>query len=330
MKIVKITNNYPDFKEKLFRQLPGGIDGPRVWDDYYFTTDDEIQECDYWIIFTNYKFQNTRVKCPKENIYFIVFEPLPHSEKFNYEFIRQFGKFYTVQSQYGKIPNVIVTHNPNPWFLNKSYDELKALEIPNKNKLISIVSSNKNSSVGHSSRLDFSIELKKYFGDNIDLYGRGINDFENKEDVLLEYKYHIAIENSYYDHYYTEKLTDPMLTYTMPIYYGCPNLDDYFNSKAFGRININDVESSKKLIKNLLDDNFTQGYSEFLKVISKEREKILDEYQFFPFLVGEMESSEYIRSNKINKIRNLKSINNQSLKQYIRDIYDKITFRLWD
>ena len=66
--------------------------------------------------------------------------------------------------------------------------------------------------------------LKKHFGDQIDLFGRGLNDFEDKWDVLANYKYTVAIENDFCDDWVTEKYFDCILSNTLPFYYGCPNL----------------------------------------------------------------------------------------------------------
>jgi hypothetical protein len=39
--------------------------------------------------------------------------------------------------------------------------------------------------------------------------------------------FQVVIENSSRNGYFTEKLIDCLITGTVPIYYGCPNLEDY-------------------------------------------------------------------------------------------------------
>jgi hypothetical protein len=39
----------------------------------------------------------------------------------------------------------------------------------------------------------------------------------------------VAIENARDINYFTEKLTDCLLTGTIPLYYGCPNVGDFFD-----------------------------------------------------------------------------------------------------
>ena len=49
----------------------------------------------------------------------------------------------------------------------------------------------------------------------------------------------IIIENSKIDYYFTEKLIDSFMTGTVPIYWGCPSIGDFFN--LGGIIIINDI-----------------------------------------------------------------------------------------
>lgn len=76
---------------------------------------------------------------------------------------------------------------------------------------------------------------------DIDIYGNnwdtsGINDQRikgpilNKKDALLDYEFSIAIENSVETNYFTEKITDCVLTDTTPIYYGCENISQFIDS----------------------------------------------------------------------------------------------------
>jgi len=97
-----------------------------------------------------------------------------------------------------------------------------------KSKLMSVITSSKDFTEGHQKRLNFVRRLKDYFGEDIDVFGRGIREVDDKWDAISPYKYHIALENSVYPHYWTEKLGDVYLSGAYPIYYGCLNLEDYF------------------------------------------------------------------------------------------------------
>ena len=158
MKIVKLTFNY-DWP--LFRQTPNFS---QIWGNFKFIIDDNLKECDFWIIYTDYKFVEETVKCNSKNIIFIPGECYNTSPKFTQKFLDQFGVIITVQREISH-KNIIYSHNANPWFISKSFDELNILKTPNKTKLISVISSNKIITKGHKKRLDFVEKLKKHFGE---------------------------------------------------------------------------------------------------------------------------------------------------------------------
>ena len=52
---------------------------------------------------------------------------------------------------------------------------------------------------------------------------------EGKKDPLFDSMFHIVIENCKRKNWFTEKLIDPLQTKSIPIYWGCPNIGDYFD-----------------------------------------------------------------------------------------------------
>jgi hypothetical protein len=102
-------------------------------------------------------------------------------------------------------------------------EELK--EKIEKTKLVSMITSNKQMCEGHLNRLRWMERLKG----QVDLFGRGINQIEKKEEGLEPYYFSIAIENGKYDTYFTEKILDCFATQTIPVYYGTEKIVDYFN-----------------------------------------------------------------------------------------------------
>ena len=96
-----------------------------------------------------------------------------------------------------------------------------------KNKLVSIIYSNKSAGlVGY--RLRHAIANN--YSDRIDLFGSGSpNPVELKEEALCDYMFTIVIENIADNNYFTEKVVDPFLVGTVPIYWGCPNIDNFFD-----------------------------------------------------------------------------------------------------
>lgn len=54
---------------------------------------------------------------------------------------------------------------------------------------------------------------------------------------LFDSMFHIAIENTSINNFFTEKLIDCFQTKTVPIYYGCPNIGEYFNKAGMFCVN---------------------------------------------------------------------------------------------
>ena len=108
----------------------------------------------------------------------------------------------------------------------------------------SMVLSDKKYLKGHKIRHEI---FKSYSG--IDYYGRGTNNpIEYKETSLKDYYFSIAMENATYSNMFTEKLTDCFMTGTIPIYYGIPNIGEFFNLDGIilmdENLDINDLNVS--------------------------------------------------------------------------------------
>lgn len=293
MYTVKLTFNY-DWP--IFRQTPAFS---MKWGDYEFVIDKNLEECDFWVVYSNYKLTKEQCRCNKNNILFFPAECYQTSPRFSEDFLNQFGKVITVQRELTG-HNVVYWQNANPWFVEKSYDELINMSIPPKNKLISIVSSNKVTTQGHKRRLDFAYAVKAHFGEQVDLFGRGIADFEKKWDVLAPYKYHIAIENDFCSDWVTEKFFDPILTFTYPFYYGCPNMLQYMPEGSYTPIDIYDTKSSIKKIEDELSSN--NALNHFLQKSQIFREAALNKHQFFPMLVSFFQEMDSTHEKELNTI----------------------------
>ena len=134
--------------------------------------------------------------------------------------------------EYFKIFKYIFTHNKELLDLDDRFKWcpangywIKEPKIYPKTKMISFITSNKSVTDGHKERLKWVDML----GDQVDLYGRGFNEIENKEEGLCDYMFSVVIENGIYESYYTEKILDCFATGTIPVYLGSPDISKHFN-----------------------------------------------------------------------------------------------------
>jgi len=110
-------------------------------------------------------------------------------------------------------------------------DPMEGLYCYPKSRQVSCVSSNKAFLPGHHKRLEF-VHWMRHNAPHVDMYGRGFNAVEQKLDALRDYRFSVVIENAVRPNWITEKVTDCFITGTIPIYYGAPNIGDYFDSNG--------------------------------------------------------------------------------------------------
>ena len=96
-----------------------------------------------------------------------------------------------------------------------------------KSKLVSCVCSGLTMSEGHQLRLEIAQQLAQ--SGQVDMYGKAFDYIPRKIDGLKDYMFSFAMENSCYESYFTEKLHDCLLTGTMPVYLGAPDIGNFYN-----------------------------------------------------------------------------------------------------
>ena len=84
-----------------------------------------------------------------------------------------------------------------------------------------------------------------------DILGSGYNPIKSKSIGLNDYLFSIVVENCKEDYYFTEKLIDCLITGTIPIYWGCPSIDSFFNND--GIIRFETVEDLFLILSNIND-----------------------------------------------------------------------------
>lgn len=137
-------------------------------------------------------------------------------------------------------------------------------KIYNKTNVCSFITSFKNYTSGHKKRISLFKELKdtNTFKDHI--YGKTYRNIKNKIDGLKDYMFSIAMENSVYPKYYTEKVTDCFATGTIPIYYGDRSICEDFDSE--GIIFLEDLSDFNLLNEELYFSKIESVKNNFEKV----------------------------------------------------------------
>jgi hypothetical protein len=215
---LEIIYGYPDNKQ----------DSLIITDTGFYNIDDSYNNLYLWII-----------ESPLILEYF-------HPGFFNnvHHNIYKFKKIYTHDK------HLIQSHSK---FVFKSHGDCSITDYQdlNKNKLLSMISSNKRWVDGHELRHQIIEEYHSRF----DLYGHGFNYIERKEIGLNQYAFSISVENCKKDYYFTEKIIDCFRTKTIPIYWGCPSIGDFFDKR--GIIQFDDISQLDNIIDSL---NYSKYY----------------------------------------------------------------------
>lgn len=167
-----------------------------------------------------------------------------------------------------------------------SCDEAKVIE--GKQNLMSVVNSNINNLPGHKLRAEFIADLCTR-GMNFNLFGHNYwskypqyrgNALSGKWPAFLTSKYVLVIENEISPYYWTEKFTDAILCFCIPIYYGSSRIGEYFPEGSYIPLDIT-RPSAFHDIQSIIASNF---YENNLAKLLKARELILTTHNLFNFI----------------------------------------------
>lgn len=123
----------------------------------------------------------------------------------------------------------VLTYNalnsePNYLFypLGGSWIQSEDWAIYPKKRGVSLMVTDKRTMPGHRLRRRIHNEFP------LDAYGRGVNPVDSKLEALAEYRYSVVVESYSLNYYFSEKLVDCLACGTIPIYWGCPGIDRFF------------------------------------------------------------------------------------------------------
>lgn len=157
----------------------------------------------------------------------------------------KFRRLYTYDKRFEGLPNThVVGYCPAPTWI-----EPENLKVHPKTKFCSLIASDKTMTPTQAMRVSFTQSVLRDYPDEVDCFGRGVNEIDKKSDALRDYCFSYAIENVSSDSYFTEKILDCFLTGTVPLYYGDPCIGDVFDRR--GIINIKDHEGGMHYMDGL-------------------------------------------------------------------------------
>lgn len=195
------------------------------------------------------------------------------------DYIDQINNFSVVLTWNEEIlkacPNSILFNaNTMPDFVDKEY--IKSFETKSKSFDVSFLCGVKNISQGHKLRqeifkLENQINIPKKWFKVLDDFDQekgvrpGYNEYSKdlshipkgeypehygKRILFDDSMFNISVENTKHNNFYTEKIAQAFSTKTVPIYWGCPNIDDLGYDER-GIIRFNTADELVNIINNL-------------------------------------------------------------------------------
>jgi hypothetical protein len=274
-------------------RFPGKVPS---WGNCDFVFDRHCRDYDWLVVYDDlpslagerHTLWVEELACPPENTLLLLTEP---------SVVKTYGRTYLNQFRWilsthevwasGNHRGRIFQQPALYWFYASTsprgdYDTLVANVPTNKTADLSTVcSSKRHGHTLHRARYDFTQALKARLP-VLDIYGHGVRPLVDKADALDPYRYHLAIENYMGLHHWTEKLSDAFLGACMPIYYGCPNAEEYFPAESFLRIDLADIDGAVEIIQRAIHDRL---WKKNLPAILESRRRVLEEYNTIATIV---------------------------------------------
>ena len=95
-------------------------------------------------------------------------------------------------------------------------------------------------------------------------------DCSSKIELFRDAQFSLVIENSMQKNYFTEKICDCLLTKTIPVYVGCPNISDFFDTTGWIIIENYSLEELIEKLKILTPDYYVR----YIDTIEKNFETV--------------------------------------------------------
>lgn len=243
-----------------------------------FHVNDGINKADAWFVFEDVIPDDNICEVPSGNVFFVSAEAAWPSDYYLQ------AKMEAFISQFDAVGSCHPTTHPRqsfeapflPWMVNGNHGRifephprdisfLSNFQGVAKTRPLSVFCSNQTWTADHRLRVSFVDHLKKELGDDLDWFGNGVNPVEEKWNGLVHYERTLVLENRQTPRIYTEKILDPFLALSEPIYFGDPELRHKLPVKASNLINIRDFKGATLQIRSILNSPISSEDKDLLR-----------------------------------------------------------------
>lgn len=270
--------------------------------------DDDHTHADYIVIINSAPHLPPIESLPLDRTFMLHMEPDIQHPPYAFgdhtpDTLRRYCRVYT----HGTLPH---QYQPVEWHIQTSFDallqscftlEYPLAKPPGLSTTISSIVSNKCFFPGHKLRHAFTHRLiHSLTPDQCHVYGTwthahlGPLPDKQKENGLVPYRYHLAIENHAKPGYFTEKLVDAILCECLVFYWGCPNLDTFLPPRCCIQLSLDDITVHQDQTCNMIRRAMTENwYEQYLPQIRIAKLQILG-MSTFPRLMRDIQNIESV------------------------------------
>ena len=274
---------YPD----ILRQTPNRSG---VWRGIDFTVDKAVN-ADYVVIHGHINGPR-QIIVPAGNLWMVMGEP-PNEARLSWHVPpRWVDRLYMTEESMvsGKLR---LSTAYLPWWVDRDFDSLVAFPPPPVTGNLSWVTSDSMALEGHRYRMRYLDRVQNM--SELNLFGRGFRPISGKWDALAGFRYSIAFENYSNAMYFTEKVMDCFLAWSMPIYFGCTQLERFFPVGSFVRLDP-EADDPVGFLKSVIQSDVRERN---LDLIAEARRRVLYDYNLFNLIATEVETAERERESSL-------------------------------
>lgn len=253
---------------------------------------DNINDCDFTIV-----LDDTKEDIPQDKkIIFLGREP-------NHVLSREVSKKWENRSYnflHHEFNNCWLAQT---WWVDMDYETLND-KPPSKTKNLSIIDSGKIGINGHVERINAIHSILNNYPYDVDLYGNITSNSQyqkmpycknplphkDKKQGLIDYRYSLVIENGQTDYYFSEKISDSIMCWTTPIYFGCRNIHKFLPEGSYINIDIKDPSFPQKVME-IVNSNYHENNIDNL---IKARLLIMNKYNMWPTIEKAINKEKFI------------------------------------
>ena len=164
-------------------------------------------------------------------------------------------------------PNAVLFPQANCTWMNPEYKpwedkegrKIMECDASKKKFKASFITSSKVQTPGHIIRQEIYDRLPESVNGLSILKHKSPPYLPSKKPLLDEYQFHITPQNASHDNWFDDKIMDSLMAKTIPLYWGCPNIGDFFNLDGIIQFKTYDELVSKLSI--LTPEYYAQHYT---------------------------------------------------------------------